>query len=127
MSTQSKVLNTQGLEKLQRVLGDGFVDFLQTHMDSADTLLQQMELAYQQQQQPPLERLAHNLKSVCFNIHATELADMARTLEQQIRNKGLPADTYQIQAMKAEYQRLLPVLQAYRNEAISAQQPMDQL
>jgi len=121
------ILNTQGLEKLQRVLGGDFIEFMDAYTESAQTLLEQMDLAFKEGERDTLERLAHSLKSACFNIHATALADMARILEQQTREQGMPTESTQIQAMRAEYQRLLPVLQAYRSEVVSAQSPLDQV
>ncbi|MBO9651105.1 MAG: Hpt domain-containing protein [Variovorax sp.] len=101
------IIDPATFAELQETAGADFVnELVQTFMEEAPAMLQELREAFAAGKADDYRRAAHSLKSNSLTFGARTLGAMAR--EQELG--GLPADGSPIDALAQEYERVAAAL-----------------
>ena len=110
-SENAAILDREVLAELHEIMEEAFVSILQSYLDNAPTLLQEIEEAVLHRQPDRLVAPAHSLKSSSANVGAMATSRLAGELE----SKGILGDsttvTTSYQALFEAYQKSAAELQ----------------
>lgn len=106
------VFNPNILMQLREIMGEDFAELVPAFIESGQQILAALSnFSVASIDAKTIERLAHSLKSASANVGAMRLAFMAQTLENKIRQDGLPTDLEdQISILHAEFLRVQALL-----------------
>ena len=93
----------------------GVTQVMSAYLSDCEKILAELDRAVAEGDAEALHRAAHSLKSQSATVGALELAELCLTLEKRSA-EGEPADAdRQVARIRAEYQRVLPALEALRD------------
>jgi CheY-like chemotaxis protein/HPt (histidine-containing phosphotransfer) domain-containing protein len=98
-----KTLDTSILAELKAQMEDDFIELIPAFIESSKQITAELRRAQQEQAFDTMQRNAHSLKSSSANLGAMYLSSMARSLEEQCKQKS-HVETLQLQSIDAELQ-----------------------
>lgn len=111
--SEMNLVDTRRLADLEESLGDGLGDVIDTYLEDAPRLIDEIEAAGRRSDLDNVHRLAHSLKSSSGIFGARALAALCYEIEQRVAG-GQPVGEEDIQALRAAFQKLRSVLNSYR-------------
>ena len=101
----TSVIDATTFENLKQMVGADFiVELINTFLDDASQLLQQLDTALKTNDAETFKRAAHSLKSNAASFGANELSAWARTLEMLGRENKLNEVGDGLKALEEAYQ-----------------------
>jgi HPt (histidine-containing phosphotransfer) domain-containing protein len=91
------------------------VELLDSYLDDAPQLIQQMKTGIAAGQIDDVRRAAHSLKSNSASFGAKSLSDVSRELEMIAKGGTLVGADTKLAEVEAQYAQLLPVLMELKN------------
>ena len=113
---QQPAIDRATFDELKDTAGDDFVDELvDTFLEEAPRLLDDLRVAYEKRDADVFRRTAHSLKSNGNTFGARTFAAMAKDLELGGMNPVVTAAGVPIEALAAEFKRVGAALKELRN------------
>ena len=108
----SQVLDEARMRDLTENLGDGLAEVIETYLEDAPRLIEEMRRAYQLDDSGALQRLAHTLKSNSGIFGAAQMVRLCRDIEADARG-GWQMGRDHLEAISREYKKVQDVLHLY--------------
>lgn len=108
----NQVLDAARMRDLTENLGDGLVDVIDTYLEDAPRLIEEMRQAYQMDHRSELQRYAHTLKSSSGIFGATQMVRLCRELEADAYGGWLMGREH-LEALEVEYKKVQDMLNLY--------------
>lgn len=112
METKNNNIDVETFESLKEMLGEDFDELISAFYDSCESVLTTINSWQEWQSDEDHRRQPHSLKSVCGNIGALKMSELAAACETQIKNNDLEQAQKSFQYILEEYQRVKQSLKA---------------
>ena len=109
-------LDAESVEELKDLLGDNFIVFAEQYIENTEKLIQQAESALSEQNVETIYNATHTLRSGSAQIGATELADIALSIEtlaqQQMQDSTMDIIPFEakIHNLRQSYNYIQPAI-----------------
>jgi len=107
------VLDRDVLDELHGVIGDAATQIVMVFLEDAPAMVQQLQLAAQNGDEPRLQAVAHSLKSSSANVGASSLSAIAQRIEHEARSGSLQRPAVAVALLVAEFARARVALTGY--------------
>ncbi|MBH1528877.1 response regulator [Stenotrophomonas maltophilia] len=107
------VLDRDVLDELHAVIGDAATQIVMVFLEDAPVMVQQLQLAAQNGDEPRLQATAHSLKSSSANVGALSLSAIAQRIEHEARSGSLQRPAVAVALLVAEFARARVALTGY--------------
>ncbi|HDS1828949.1 ATP-binding protein [Stenotrophomonas sp. S4] len=107
------VLDRDVLDELHAVIGDAATQIVAVFLEDAPVMVQQLQLAAQNGDEPRLQAVAHSLKSSSANVGALSLSAIAQRIEHEARSGSLQRPAVAVALLVAEFARARVALTGY--------------
>lgn len=107
------VLDRDVLDELHAVIGDAATRIVMVFLEDAPVMVQQLQLAAQNGDEPRLQATAHSLKSSSANVGALSLSAIAQRIEHEARSGSLQRPAVAVALLVAEFARARVALTGY--------------
>lgn len=107
------VLDRDVLDELHAVIGDAATQIVMVFLEDAPVMVQQLQLAAQNGDEPRLQATAHSLKSSSANVGALSLSAIAQRIEHEARSGSLQRPAVAVALLVAEFARARAALTGY--------------
>ncbi|OBU68975.1 hybrid sensor histidine kinase/response regulator [Stenotrophomonas maltophilia] len=107
------VLDRDVLDELHAVIGDTALQIVAVFLDDAPAMVQELQQAAQNGDEPRMQAVAHSLKSSSANVGALSLSAVARRIEHEARNGSLQRPAVAVALLVAEFARARVALTGY--------------
>lgn len=108
------MLDVRALERLRETVGNDpadLIEIIESFLEEAPSLLEQMTKAAQESDMASLQRGAHSLKSNARDFGAGGLAELCQSIEEDLRAGHGPGDVRgRVAAIVAEWRKVEPAL-----------------
>lgn len=108
-----RYLDESLLDELRGILEDEFPALVTTYMQDSAVRVQDMKAAFAQGDADALRKSTHSLKGASANLGLELLADLCRSLEEDILAGKMEGVEARLQQVEAEQQRAVGLLQGY--------------
>ncbi|TGW16469.1 response regulator [Stenotrophomonas maltophilia] len=112
-TTPKPVLDRDVLDELHAVIGDAATQIVMVFLEDAPVMVQQLQLAAQNGDEPRLQATAHSLKSSSANVGALSLSAIAQRIEHEARSGSLQRPAVAVALLVAEFARARVALTGY--------------
>ncbi|PJL60310.1 ATP-binding protein [Stenotrophomonas maltophilia] len=112
-ATPQPVLDRDVLDELHAVIGDAANQIVTVFLEDAPVMVQQLQQAAQNGDEPRLQAVAHSLKSSSANVGALSLSAVAQRIEHEARNGSLQRPAVAVALLVAEFARARVALTGY--------------
>ncbi|ACF53405.1 MULTISPECIES: ATP-binding protein [Stenotrophomonas] len=112
-SKPQPVLDRGVLDELHAVIGDAALQIVAVFLEDAPAMVQQLQQAAQNGDEPRLQALAHTLKSSSANVGVLSLSAVAQRIEQEARAGSLQRPAVAVALLVAEFARARVALTGY--------------
>ncbi|MBH1432077.1 response regulator [Stenotrophomonas maltophilia] len=107
------VLDRDVLDELHAVIGDSAIQIITVFLEDAPAMVQQLQQAAQNSDEPRLQAVAHSLKSSSANVGALSLSAVAQRIEHEARSGSLQRPAVAVALLVAEFARARVALTGY--------------
>lgn len=107
------VLDRGVLDELHAVIGDAALQIVAVFLEDAPAMVQQLQQAAQNGDEPRLQALAHTLKSSSANVGVLSLSAVAQRIEHEARAGSLQRPAVAVALLVAEFARARVALTGY--------------
>ncbi|WP_432592704.1 ATP-binding protein [Stenotrophomonas maltophilia] len=107
------VLDRDVLDELHAVIGDAATQIVAVFLEDAPVMVQQLQLAALNGDEPRLQAVAHSLKSSSANVGALSLSAIAQRIEHEARSGSLQRPAVAVALLVAEFARARVALTGY--------------
>lgn len=107
------VLDRDVLDELHAVIGDAATQIVAVFLEDAPVMVQQLQLAALNGDEPRLQAVAHSLKSSSANVGALSLSAIAQRIEYEARSGSLQRPAVAVALLVAEFARARVALTGY--------------
>ena len=107
------VLDRGVLDELHAVIGDAALQIVALFLEDAPAMVQQLQQAAQNGDEPRLQALAHTLKSSSANVGVLSLSAVAQRIEHEARAGSLQRPAVAVALLVAEFARARVALTGY--------------
>lgn len=107
------VLDRDVLDELHAVIGDAALQIVAVFLEDAPAMVQQLQQAAQNGDEPRLQALAHTLKSSSANVGVLSLSAVAQRIEHEARAGSLQRPAVAVALLVAEFARARVALTGY--------------
>lgn len=107
------VLDRGVLDELHAVIGDAALQIVAVFLKDAPAMVQQLQQAAQNGDEPRLQALAHTLKSSSANVGVLSLSAVAQRIEHEARAGSLQRPAVAVALLVAEFARARVALTGY--------------
>lgn len=107
------VLDRTVLDELHAVIGDAATQIVTVFLEDAPVMVQQLQLAAQNGDEPRMQAVAHSLKSSSANVGALSLSAIAQRIEHEARSGSLQRPAVAVALLVAEFARARVALTGY--------------
>ncbi|EPJ6838502.1 ATP-binding protein [Stenotrophomonas maltophilia] len=107
------VLDRDVLDELHAVIGDAATQIVAVFLEDAPVMVQQLQLAAQNGDEPRLQAVAHSLKSSSANVGALSLSAIAQRIQHEARSGSLQRPAVAVALLVAEFARARVALTGY--------------
>ncbi|WP_439449317.1 ATP-binding protein [Stenotrophomonas sp. ATs4] len=107
------VLDRDVLDELHAVIGDAALQIVSVFLEDAPAMVQQLQKAAQDGDEPRLQALAHTLKSSSANVGVLSLSAVAQRIEHEARAGSLQRPAVAVALLVAEFARARVALTGY--------------
>jgi HPt (histidine-containing phosphotransfer) domain-containing protein len=112
-----ETIDTQNLNMLKEVIGDGLIEVLDAFIKSAPEYIHKMKTAVAENDLDSLALNSHALKGSAANIGAPQLTQQCAELEQLSKTDSFPSDaSSRIESIDAESQKVISHLKEFIQE-----------
>ena len=112
-SKPQPVLDRDVLDELHAVIGESAIQIVSVFLEDAPALVQQLQQAAQNGDEPRLQAVAHSLKSSSANVGALSLSSVAQRIEHEARSGSLQRPAVAVALLVAEFARARVALTGY--------------
>ncbi|HFK2920823.1 TPA: ATP-binding protein [Stenotrophomonas maltophilia] len=112
-SKPQPVLDRDVLDELHAVIGESAIQIVSVFLEDAPAMVQQLQLAAQNGDEPRLQAVAHSLKSSSANVGALSLSAVAARIEREARSGSLQRPAVAVALLVAEFARARVALTGY--------------
>ncbi|HEL2959745.1 TPA: response regulator [Stenotrophomonas maltophilia] len=112
-SKPQPVLDRGVLDELHAVIGDAALQIVAVFLEDAPAMVQQLQQAAQNGDEPRLQALAHTLKSSSANVGVLSLSAVAQRIEHEARAGSLQRPAVAVALLVAEFARARVALTGY--------------
>jgi len=112
-ATPKPVLDRTVLDELHAVIGDAATQIVTVFLEDAPVMVQQLQLAGQNGDEPRMQAVAHSLKSSSANVGALSLSAIAQRIEHEARSGSLQRPAVAVALLVAEFARARVALTGY--------------
>lgn len=112
-SAPKPVLDRDVLDELHAVIGDAATQIVTVFLEDAPVMVQQLQLAAQNADEPRMQAVAHSLKSSSANVGALSLSAIAQRIEHEARSGSLQRPAVAVALLVAEFARARVALAGY--------------
>jgi signal transduction histidine kinase/HPt (histidine-containing phosphotransfer) domain-containing protein/ActR/RegA family two-component response regulator len=112
-ATPKPVLDRTVLDELHAVIGDAATQIVAVFLEDAPVMVQQLQLAAQNGDEPRMQAVAHSLKSSSANVGALSLSAIAQRIEHEARSGSLQRPAVAVALLVAEFARARVALTGY--------------
>jgi len=107
------VLDRDVLDELHAVIGESAIQIVSVFLEDAPAMVQQLQQAAQNGDEPRLQAVAHSLKSSSANVGALSLSSVAQRIEHEARSGSLQRPAVAVALLVAEFARARVALTGY--------------
>ncbi|MEG9856945.1 ATP-binding protein [Stenotrophomonas sepilia] len=107
------VLDRDVLDELHAVIGDAATQIVTAFLEDAPAMVQQLQLAARNSDEPRMQAVAHSLKSSSANVGALSLSAIAQRIEHETRSGSLQRPAVAVALLVAEFARARVALTGY--------------
>ncbi|TIK66870.1 response regulator [Stenotrophomonas maltophilia] len=107
------VLDRDVLDELHAVIGDAATQIVTVFLEDAPAMVQQLQLAARNSDEPRMQAVAHSLKSSSANVGALSLSAIAQRIEHEARSGSLQRPAVAVALLVAEFARARVALTGY--------------
>ncbi|MBH1646617.1 response regulator [Stenotrophomonas maltophilia] len=104
-SKPQPVLDRDVLDELHAVIGESAIQIVSVFLEDAPAMVQQLQQAAQNGDEPRLQAVAHSLKSSSANVGALSLSSVAQRIEHEARSGSLQRPAVAVALLVAEFAR----------------------
>ncbi|HHA2824039.1 TPA: ATP-binding protein [Stenotrophomonas maltophilia] len=112
-SKPQPVLDRDVLDELHAVIGESAIQIVSVFLEDAPAMVQQLQQAAQNGDEPRLQAVAHSLKSSSANVGALSLSSVAQRIEHEARSGSLQRPAVAVALLVAEFARARVALTGY--------------
>lgn len=112
-SKPQPVLDRDVLDELHAVIGDAATQIVTVFLEDAPAMVQQLQLAARNSDEPRMQVVAHSLKSSSANVGALSLSAIAQRIEHEARSGSLQRPAVAVALLVAEFARARVALTGY--------------
>jgi len=112
-SKPQPVLDREVLDELHAVIGESAIQIVSVFLEDAPAMVQQLQQAAQNGDEPRLQAVAHSLKSSSANVGALSLSSVAQRIEHEARSGSLQRPAVAVALLVAEFARARVALTGY--------------
>jgi HPt (histidine-containing phosphotransfer) domain-containing protein len=117
MSESEPILDREAFETLKSMTDPAFLqELIDVYLADSPDQIEPMRAALAECSPERLRRAAHSLKSNSASFGASHLTGLAREVEMLAKADALEAAAPKLEALAAEYERIVPVLLALKDE-----------